>query len=447
MQNISAYVFGKRLQTEVPERTRRAIIEQQIESEILIGWVQLALVGFLATLYLVAPMTSQGTSFLPVPWALGAYLLFTAIRLVFAYRRSLPRWLLMVSVVMDMGLLMGLIWSFHLQYEQPAPFYLKAPTMLYVFIFISLRALRFEPKYVIAAGIAAATGWLVLLLYALEGMEGMDSITRDYVRYMTSNSVLIGAEIDKIISILMVTGILAVALVRAQRLLNRAVVDSAAAHDLSRFVAPEIADRITTADEQIEAGDGEVREASVLFTDIEGFSTTSEKLEPKALIGALNEYFAVLCEVIDRHGGVITQFEGDAMLISFNTVKPDPDHAANAVGTAIGIQHAVAGRTFGGAAMKTRCGISTGELVAGAVGAKDRLLFTVHGDEVNVAARLEQLNKTYGTYIMATETTVREAGGDFGFECIDEVTVRGRETPTVVYAIRDVPAPEKAGEA
>ncbi len=227
---------------------------------------------------------------------------------------------------------------------------------------------------------------------------------------------------------------------RAQRLLNRAVVDSAAAHDLSRFVAPEVADRITTADEEIQAGDGEVKQASVLFTDIEGFSTTSEKLEPQALIGALNEYFSALCEVIDRHGGVITQFEGDAMLISFNTVKPDPDHAANAVGTAIGIQGVVAGRTFGGAVMKTRCGLSTGELVFGAVGAKDRLLFTVHGDEVNVAARLEQLNKTYGTYIMATETTVREAGGEFGFERIDEVTVRGRETPTVVYAIRDVAA-------
>jgi adenylate cyclase len=73
--------------------------------------------------------------------------------------------------------------------------------------------------------------------------------------------------------------------------------------------------------------------------------------------------------------------------------------------------------------MTTRCGLSTGELVFGAVGAKDWLLFTVHGDEVNVAARLEQLNKTYGTHIMATETTVRR-----------------RETPTIVYAIRDVAA-------
>ncbi len=258
MKNISAYVFGKRLKAEVPERTRRDIADQQIESESLIGWVQLTLVGVLAALYILSPKTSAGTSFQPVPWALGAYLSFTVMRIFLAYRRFLPRSLLMVSVVMDMGFLMGLIWSFHLQYEQPAPFYLKAPTMLYVFIFISLRALRFEAKYVIAAGVAAAAGWLLLLLYALAGMEGMDAITQDYVRYMTSNSVLIGAEVDKIISILMVTAVLAVALVRAQRLLNRAVVDSAATHDLSRFVAPEVADRITSADEEAQAGDGEV---------------------------------------------------------------------------------------------------------------------------------------------------------------------------------------------
>ena len=139
-ENISAYVFGKRLEASVPERTRRDIADQQIESESLIGWVQLALVGVFAALYIFSPKTSAGTSFQPVPWALGAYLVFTVMRIIFAYRRILPLWLLMVSVVMDMGFLMSLIWSFHLQYEQPAPFYLKAPTMLYVFIFISLRA-------------------------------------------------------------------------------------------------------------------------------------------------------------------------------------------------------------------------------------------------------------------------------------------------------------------
>lgn len=438
LKNLAEFVFGARLDRRLPERVSHSIAEQQIKSEILIGWVQLTLVLFFGTLYTIAPKTSAGTVFTPVPWALALYFLFTVLRLAASYRRFLPRWLLMASVVMDMGLLMLLIWSFHLQYEQPASFYLKAPTMLYVFIFIALRALRFDASYILFAGAAAATGWLVLILYVLYADPDDPMITRDYVEYLTSNSILVGAEIDKIVSILLVTGVLAIALLRAERLLDRAVLDSTAAHDLSRFVAPEVADRITTADEEIQPGDGEVKPASILFTDIEKFATISEKLEPDELMRTLNEYFAAVSAVIDRFGGVITQFEGDAMLITFNTVKSDPDHAANAVRTAAGIQDVVRNNTFGkGIRMLTRCGISTGKLIAGAVGTRDRLLFTVHGDEVNIAARLEQLNKEHGTYVLASKSTVEEAGGEFAFERIGEIIVRGRTTPTAVYTLAD----------
>ena len=434
---ILDFVFGEKPKSHLPERVRQAIVDLQVNSEILIGWVQLCLVVFFLVLYSFAPKTSMGTDFLPVPWVLGAYLLFTVGRLIAAYRCSLPAWFLLTSVVIDMALLMGLIWSFHLQYEQPPSFYLKAPTLLYVFIFISLRALRFDPKYVVAAGVTAAAGWLMLLWYAVAGENRiLDLRTRDYVEYMTSNRVLVGAEIDKVLSILVVTAVLAVALVRAQRMLVREVADSTAARDLSRFVSPEIADRITTADRALQPGDGEVKVASVLFSDIEGFSTISENLTPAELVSMLNEYFAAVSEVIDRHGGVITQFEGDAMLVTFNTAQPDPDHAANAVRTALGIQKVVGERRFGtGVELRTRCGVNTGEVVSGAVGTPDRLLFTVHGDEVNIAARLEQLNKDYGSYVLVTEQTAAAAGDEFTFDVVGEVTVRGRASPTCVMTV------------
>jgi adenylate cyclase len=385
-------------------------------------------------LYTVSPKTSAGTRFLPVPWVLCAFFAVTGLRLVLAYRRWLNPAFLIVGVCLDIALLLGLIWSFHLQYQQPAPFYLKVPTLLYVFIFIALRALRFEPTYVIAAGLSAALGWLVMLAYA--ATSGDMVLTRDYVRYMTSNSVLIGAEIDKVIAILAVTGVLALALARSRRILYRAVLDSVLAKDLSRFVAPEVAERISTSERGLRAGEGEVREASVLFTDIEGFSTLSEKVSPERLVMLLNEYFDAISGIVDRHGGVITQFQGDAMLITFNTVRDDPDHAAKAVRTAIEIERLTRERLFGGALrMRTRCGINTGRIVAGAVGSAERLLYTVHGDEVNIAARLEQLNKKYGTYVLASESTVRAAGADFAFKPLDEIAVRGRETPTRVYTL------------
>jgi adenylate cyclase len=432
---LIAFLLGDGPRGSPPERVRWLIAEQQVKSEILIGWVQFALVLFFLVLYTVSPKTSAGTPFKPVPWVLGAFLAFTLLRLVFAHRRWLNTPLLVLGVCIDMALLMGLLWSFHLQYQQPAPFYLKAPTLLYVFIFIGLRALRFEPLYVITAGLAAATGWLALAAYAAMSSEG--AVTRDYVRYMTSNTILIGAEIDKVISILAVTAVLALGLARSRRILYRAVLDSVLAKDLSRFVAPEVADRISSADRALQPGDGEVRTASVLFTDIEGFSTISEKVTPERLVLLLNEYFEAASAAIERHGGVITQFQGDAMLVAFNTVRDDPEHAANAVRTAMALQDATRERLYGGdTRMRTRCGINTGAIVTGAVGARDRLLYTVHGDEVNVAARLEQLNKKYGTYVLATERTVQEAGDGFRFERVDEVAVRGRSAATVVYTLK-----------
>ena len=431
---LVSFALGEGPKGTPPERVRWLIVEQQVRSEILIGWVGFALVLFFLVLYTVSPKTSAGTRFMPVPWVLGAFLGVTALRLALAYRRWLSPPFLIAGVCLDIALLLGLIWSFHLQYQQPAPFYLKVPTLLYVFIFIALRALRFEPVYVIAAGLSAAAGWLAMLAYAATSSEMV--VTRDYVRYLTSNSVLIGAEIDKIIAILMVTGVLALALARSRRILYRAVLDSVLAKDLSRFVAPEVAARISASERGLRAGEGEVREATVLFTDIEGFSTLAEKVSPEQLVMLLNEYFEAVSGAVERHGGVITQFQGDAMLITFNTVRDDPDHAAKAVRTALEIQELTRERLFGNAVrMRTRCGINTGRIVAGAVGSAERLLYTVHGDEVNIAARLEQLNKKYGTYLLASESAVRAASGEFPFRLVDEIAVRGRAAPTRVYTL------------
>jgi adenylate cyclase len=431
-----AFIFGRPAQRQLPERVRAAIARQQVNAEILIGWTQFALVLFFLALYTIAPKPADGTLFHPVPWVLSAFLVFTLVRLTLAHRRIIATWFLAGSVVADIGLLLLLIWSFHIQYAQPAAFSLKAPTLLYVFLFIALRTLRFDPTYVIIAGVSAAVGWAVLVVLAATEPSLMPLITRDYILYLTSNRVLIGAEVDKILCILIVTAVLAVAIIRARHLLMQSVADATVAHDLTRFVAPEVASQIVASERAIEPGDGEVLTASVLFCDIEGFSTISERLSPDELMQTLNEYFAAVSEVVDRYDGVLIAYQGDAMLIGFNTVRPDPDHAAHALSTAIGIQEMVERRRFGdGLMLKTRCGINTGRLVAGAVGTPERLLFTVYGDEVNIAARLEQLNKSFGTYILATEQTLAAAGRGFACRPMGSVQVRGRSQPVTVFAV------------
>jgi adenylate cyclase len=161
------HLFAAPLQ-EVPARVRDVISREQDGSEILIGWVQLGVVLTFAALYFLSPKQAGANPMIaPEPWVLMGYVVFTLVRLGLAYRRRLPNWLLYVSVVADMALLLILIWTFHLKYDQPASFYLKVPTLLYVFIFIALRALRFEVRYVLIAGGVAALGWLLMVLYVV----------------------------------------------------------------------------------------------------------------------------------------------------------------------------------------------------------------------------------------------------------------------------------------
>jgi adenylate cyclase len=368
---------------------------------------------------------------------LALYLLFSLLRLRLALKRRLPDWMLYLSSVVDIALLLGLIWSFHLQYEQPPSFYLKSPTLLYVFIFISIRALHFDPRFVVSTGLAAAVGWLLMVMYVVFRDPANNMVTRDYVEYMTSNSVLIGAEFDKIVTILMVTGVLALALYRARKLLFESVIEGSAARDLSRFVPAEVAQRVTQSEEGAITGKGEVSDCSILFTDIEGFTTISETLSPEQLIEALNRYFKLISEPIGRHGGVISQFQGDAVLATFNLPRADQDHAANAVRAALAIQRALDGVEFGdGIAFNTRVGINTGPVVGGLVGSGDRVGYTVHGDNVNLTARLEQLNKDYGTRVIVAQSTVDAiVGASFDFSELGEAAVRGLNRPVRIYTV------------
>ncbi len=197
------WLFGGATEN-LPERVREAIRQQQDRSEIIIGWAELVLVGLLAIAYETTTMASgvvqEDYSFDTQVFII--YGVFALIRLVLAYRRLLPEWLLYVSILADTALLMGLIYFIHYKYAQPAVSYLKAPALLYVFLLIALRALRFEARFVIVTGLAAAAGWIALILYALSGRGGPPNITDDFVDYLTSNAFLIQAEAEKILAIL-----------------------------------------------------------------------------------------------------------------------------------------------------------------------------------------------------------------------------------------------------
>jgi adenylate cyclase len=392
----------------LPARVRTAIRTQEDQTERLIGWIQLAVMATFAVLYLISPKTdSAHDTFRPVPWVLGLYFLFTGLRLVLAYRISLPGWFLVLSVAIDMGLLFALIWSFHLQYEQPASFYLKAPTLLYVFIFIALRALRFEARFVLTAGLVAAAGWVALVAYVVLVEPDNPMITRNYVEYLTSNSVLLGAEFDKIVSILLVTAILAVAIQRGRRLLVRSVAEGMAARELSRFFAPEVARKIAKADQQVRAGAGEARDAAILNLDLRGFTGLAETLRPDTVMATLGAYQARMLPIIQRHGGSIDKFLGDGIMATFGAAAPSDSYAADALRA----MDALMAESAAWAAERAAAGeppvpvngaLATGRIVFGAVGDPSRLEYTVIGGAVNLSAKLDKHNKVLGLRAVTT---------------------------------------------
>lgn len=399
----------------LPVRVLRTIAEQQDASERLIGWFQLAVIVLFSLLYLFSPKTfPPDAPFVPVPWVLGVYFLFTVLRLVISYRGTVPGGVLYASTVIDMLLLLGLIWSFHIQYMQPPAFYLKAPTTLYVFIFIALRALRFEARFVILAGAVATLGWIVLAGYALYAGQMQDMVTRDYVRYMTTNSILIGAELDKIVSILTVTAIIAVAITRARRLLERSVAEGAAAADLSRFFSPEIARQITASEETVAVGHGQVREAAILSCDIRGFTSYANTVAPNVLIATLTEYQHLLVPLIQDRGGTIDKFMGDGILATFGAAVPTETYAADALRAVDAIMDAArswnhAREQAGRAPVRIGAAVATGRIIFGAVGDDTRLEYTVIGEPVNLSAKLEKYTKAERVRALADRETYERA--------------------------------------
>lgn len=219
--------------------------------------------------------------------------------------------------------------------------------------------------------------------------------------------------------------------------------------EFGRYVSPEIAARILDGalGEPAERDHTELRETSIVFTDLEGFTPLTERLEPRALIALLEQYFSLIDGALRSRGGIIHSFIGDAVHASFNFADDCPDHAAAALDAALEIQSRLRAARFpGGEAMRTRIGVHTGAVAAGAIGSERRMNYAMFGGAVNVAMRLEQLNKACGTTLLASGATITACGAAarrFALRALGVRRLRGCAEPVSLYEVRghadDVP--------
>ncbi|MGB7262105.1 MAG: adenylate/guanylate cyclase domain-containing protein [Albidovulum sp.] len=448
-RRIAEAAMGRKQPKTLPERVRAAILADQRSGEILVCGAQFGAILFFGAFYLLTPKAfPTGVAFQPIPWTLGLYALFTAFRLWLALKDRLNAVVLSLSVIVDIAVLMVTIWSFHLQYQQPATIYLKSPTLLYVFILIALRTIRFEAAYILLAGLCAIIGWAVLVGYAVMTANEMP-LTHNFVEYMTTNSILIGAEVDKILSIAAVTAILAVAVVRARRLLIAGITDAHAATELSRFFSPEVAGEIRSADMSFAPGDAVTRSAAVMMIDLRGFTRLAAQQEPAQTMALLSEYQRRMVPVIQSNGGSIDKYMGDGIMVTFGASKANETFAADAMRAVCDVLAASdewnderAGD--GNAPLQIGVAVAVGSVLFGVTGDASRLEFTVIGDVVNLSAKLEKHCKTAARRALVTAAALdlaRAQGFDDedGFEPLPAQHVEGVSGSIDLFAPRNQP--------
>ena len=207
----------------------------------------------------------------------------------------------------------------------------------------------------------------------------------------------------------------------------------------SRFISPEMVDQL------IETQDinslNKRANLSILFSDIRGFTTLSEKLAPEEVVSVLNPYLEAMTKVIEKFGGTVDKYEGDAIVAFFGEPVVHEDHALRAVRTAVEMHKALAdlhqlwgkqGRPF---RIEIGIGINSGEVFVGLLGSAQRINYTIIGDNANLASRLQDLTKTYQWPILISGSTYDQVKDEFEAELADSVIVKGRSESVKVYKL------------
>ncbi len=218
----------------------------------------------------------------------------------------------------------------------------------------------------------------------------------------------------------------------------------------AQYVSPAVLEQILDrVDEALRAEVGETQELTILFSDIRGFTTLAEDLEARQVVEVLNLYFQEMTEAVFRYEGTIDKFIGDALMCFWGAPIHAPDHAERAVRCALAMLARLEDvnrrlRAKGYPEVEIGIGINTGPAVLGNIGSERKLDYTAIGDEVNLASRLEGLNKVYGTPVLVAESTVRQLPPDLPCAVVDKVRVKGKTRPIRIY--RPLVGPDPSAE-
>ncbi len=337
----------------------------------------------------------------------------------------------------------------------PVQMQLRSGSFIYFFMLLAGFAFSFNPKVMIWAGLAAAGCWIIgtgsivlrpdtLTWFDATVAEILANPEESLAEFQSPYFVDINLIVQEIVVALIVAGILAGVVARSRRLVRRQVSAARERANLARYFSPNMVDQLAQSDQPLR--DVRSQPVAVLFADIVGFTRLSETMAPEAVIALLRDCHGRLSDSVFRHNGTIDKYIGDAIMATFGTPSAGSSDASDALACAGAMAEAIADWNrdriaAGRPPVALGIGLHYGDAVLGDIGGEGRLEYTVVGDAVNVASRLEALTRTLGSTTIVSgplAQQVRAEGGDAlleGFVAGDPQTLRNRTEPMDIWVL------------
>lgn len=424
---------GPAPRTRAGEETALAVLHQdEAQAERLSALSRLVAAGgglLVAGGWALTVPTAAGV--LLVGAALAAITVYAVIIMVVQWRRFRP-WVGYLGMTLDVLALGGILAALAIFYPWPGDTasVLHFPAWLFFLVIIAGNALSFQQGRIAAAGGLSILVTLALAVFAFSSGAKFGSVVDDF----SGSSLSLAGVATRVAVLALVTGMLAQAGSRARATIRRAASAEAAAATYGRYFSPKVAQRLLDG-----VGgrlEGQQVDATIIQSDVRGFTTFSEKMTPEDVLKLLNIYFDAMLEVLFKFDGTVIGFQGDGMLAAFGVPEARSDDADRALRAVQEMLRTVELMSVpGGPTPGLRIGIAmhSGYVVAGNLGSKRRMEYTVLGDTVNTAARIEGLNKEMGTTLLITDATVARLTSRDGLCSLGRVELRGRAEPVELF--------------
>jgi adenylate cyclase len=426
------------METEI----RRLFRQLEQNTERLSAYLRLLVVVTLAILLLTTETPDPHGN---LTLALIAYSAVSLVAIALAYRRFFRPWVPWALVTLDIAVLWLLLAMPARSMGMAATAVLTLPMASLVFVILAQTAMRYRPGLVVYAAVLFMFGWFASLLFAETGVPQMGR----FPGRMGASTVMTAPwhdtlqEAIRALMVLLTAVILAVTAIRTKGQVLQSITALRRAANLSRFMPESLVERLSAEDlEQLRSS--RRQDVAVMFTDIRGFTTLSEQAEPAELGEFLSEFRRRMAAPIKAHHGTVDKFIGDAIMAVFGVPQPGPEDARNALDCARAMLAALNDwnaerRTCGLDPVSIGIGLHYGSAFAGALGDESRLEYTVIGDCVNVAERLEKLTRTFDKEAVVSADLLHAAGegkDPQGWDRLPVETLKGRSGEITAYGLQ-----------